>query len=400
MSSPLITSTAWLEPLLPSALPPVVLEKADAVRFLSGRLTGMLAPATAHRLARLLELTNSYYSNLIEGQYTEPAQLAAALKVRRSPKVLTELAASHVLAQRALERAVRRYQGRGLCWADGFAPACIARVHRRLFQNASDEELRLPDGSLMLPGRLRNECRLNVSVGQHDAPDYSVVLPMLERMQQAYGRVADPRLRLLAVLAYHHRLAWVHPFPDGNGRVIRMVTHLQLHQLGLASSLWSLSRGLARRQAEYYARLANADASRRGDLDGRGQLTQSGLVEFIDFMLDVCVDQMTYMCEGLRLAPLRERLERIVAMEPRLIDAGLKVEVARALHVLIAQGCVARSDFKVYMGLGDRVSIDQLSKLLSLGLVESPTPKSREIYPGLPVWFAQLLFPDLHRRFM
>lgn len=48
----------------------------------------------------------------------------------------------------------------------------------------------------------------------------------------------------------------------------------------------------------------------------------------------------------------------------------------------MTNGAVLRVDFKVY-----------------LGLVESPTPKSREIYPGLPVWFAQLLFPDLHRRF-
>lgn len=57
------------------------------------------------------------------------------------------------------------------------------------------------------------------------------------------------------------------PFEDGNGRVVRMATHLQLTRIGLGSPLWSISRGLARKQDEYYARLSAADQGRRG---GRG----------------------------------------------------------------------------------------------------------------------------------
>ncbi|MGH8353725.1 MAG: Fic family protein, partial [Pseudomonas sp.] len=277
--------------------------------------------------------------------------------------------------------------------------AFIARLHRRLFEGASEAELRLKDGDLMQPGQLRDAAQKDVLVGRHAAPAWRAVSPMLLRMQQVYGAVPDPRRRLLAALAFHHRLAWVHPFVDGSGRVVRLLTHLQLFKLGLASPLWSLSRGLARQQALYYARLANADQPRRGDLDGRGQLTQAGLFEFIQFMLETCLDQMHYIADALALPQLRQRLERIVALEPRIGAAGIKPEAARALHILISQGSVTRSDFKVYLGLGERVAIEQLKKLIELGLVESPTPKARDLYPGLPVWFAQLLFPDLHRRF-
>ncbi|MDD2894189.1 MAG: Fic family protein, partial [Halothiobacillaceae bacterium] len=212
--------------------------------------------------------------------------------------------------------------------------------------------------------------------------------------------MTDPRQRLLAAFAFHHRLAWVHPFADGNGRVVRLLTHLQLFKLGLASPLWSLSRGLAREHALYYARLANADQPRRGDLDGRGQLTQAGLFEFIEFMLQTSLDQIHYMIEALDRAKMRERLERIAMLEPSIIEAGIKPEAARALHILISLGRVSRSDFKVFLGLGERVAIDQLKKLIELGLVESPTPKARDLYPGLPVWFAQSLLPDLHKRFV
>ena len=240
--------------------------------------------------------------------------------------------------------------------------------------------------------------RKNVVVGGHYAPAWEVVTPMLNRLQQVYGSANDPRSQLLASMAYHHRLAFVHRFEDGNGRVVRMATHLQLARIGLGSSLWSISRGLARKQDEYYARLSAADQGRRGDLDGRGQLTQAGLVEFVRFMLSVCKDQIQYTREAMAMPILRERLARIVQFEPRFIRAGIKPEGARAVYLLIIQGEVTRADFKAYFNLLDKTAANQLKELLLLGVVEAPSPKSRDLYPGFPVWFAQLLFPDLHRR--
>ena len=345
-----------------------------------------------------MRITSSYYSNLIEGQYTEPASLSANAP-RRNPKVLTELAVSHIGAQEALERLLRTPRGSTMEWAGMFAPSLVARVHRRLFAGAGQAELALTDGRELVPGQLRNVSEKNVMVGDHFAPAWQSILPMMSRLQTVYGRIGDQRTRLLGALAYHHRLAFVHPFEDGNGRVVRMLTHLQLAKLGLVSPLWSLSRGLARQQDEYYRRLRSADQPRRGDLDGRGQLTQSGLLEFVEFMLQVCLDQMKYIEHAMGMATLRQRLERAIAFEPRFEQAGIKQEVARALHILLTHGEVSRSDFKIYTGLHDRVASGQLNKLVTLGLVDAPSVKSRQLYPGLPVWFAQLLFPDLHRRF-
>lgn len=391
-------STHWLEPLLPEGLPDDLLTAASALPYKVGLLQGALPPQTAQRLGVLLRATSSYYSNLIEGQYTEPVELAAAAP-QRHPKQLTELAVVHMRAQEVLERAAT-FMG-GPDWSAHFSPEFVAGVHRRLFSGGSPEELRLVDGTLLVPGQLRGDALppQHVKVGDHYAPEPAAVLPMLARMQEAYGRIQDPRRQLLAALAYHHRLAWVHPFADGNGRVVRMITHLHLLRLGLGTPLWSLSRGLARKQKEYYARLANADAPRRGDLDGRGQLTQEGLFEFLRFMLAVCADQLDYMIDAVSVGQLKDRLTRLVVFERRFIDAGIRPEAARALHILITQGAVSRADFKVFLGLGETRSTAQLKALIELGVVESPTPKSREIYPGLPVWFAQQLFPDLHRRF-
>lgn len=395
----LYDSISWLEPLLIDPVPADMVEMADLMLTLKGRLEGLYPHETADRIAQLLQLTNSFYSNLIEGQYTEPKVIEQKARIKRSAKQLTEIATSHVHLQRALERIIDRDAGPE--WPRLFSISLVSLTHRGLFRDASEQELKIEGlEAPMVPGELRDIAQLNVSVGQHDAPAFQAVRPMLERMQVVYGRIADPRYRLIAALAYHHRLAWVHPFPDGNGRVVRMITHLQLLKLGLASPLWSISRGLARNHEAYYQHLAQADQHRQGDLDGRGQLSLKALQAFVRFMLRTCIDQMTYMLDALDRDTLRARIERAVAFDERFIAAGIKPEAARALHILITQGAVLRNDFKVYMGLGERTAISQLKQLVQLGVVDSPSPKSRIIHPGFPVWFAQLVFPDLHKRFL
>jgi hypothetical protein len=245
-----------------------------------------------------------------------------------------------------------------------------------------------------------NNTAEQVEVGNHLAPDAVVVTPMLELLQQFLGSYADTRTRLVCALGYHHRLAWIHPFMDGNGRLVRLITHLQLVHLELRPNLWSLSRGLARRQTEYYAMMANADRSREGDLDGRGQLSLKHYLNFIRFMLDVCTDQIDYMTEAVDPAKTRERVERAFKNNERIIAAKARPSSAPAVHALLTMGKMPRSTFKTYLGLTERLAIEELKNLIALGIVFSPTPKSREVELGLPVWFAQEIFPDLHKRFI
>lgn len=70
------------------------------------------------------------------------------------------------------------------------------------------------------------------------------------------------------------------------------------------------------------------------------------------------------------------------------------------MHALLSMGAMPRATFKTFLGLNERLAIEELKRLIALGTVLSPTPKSREVEPGRPVWFAQEIFPDLHRRFI
>ena len=394
----LITSKSWLDPILPDALPPSIIALADALPRKTQFLAGRLPPETAARLRRLLQITNTYYSNLIEGQYTEPADMqkaqAAPVKDR---KRLKSLAVDQMAVQALFERTLSQ---RGpFPWSAMFAPELISTAHDRLFRGASDAERTLSDGSVRQPGALRSITGQNVVVGNHDAPHASTVDGMLRHLQAGFGRQTDPRRQLVSSLAYHHRLAWVHPFADGNGRVARLITHLQLVQLGLEPTLWSLSRGLARQHQDYYSALTMADRPREGDLDGRGQLSQRRYFEFIEFMLQVCHDQVDYMTAAVDPSKLRERVIRAFRFNEKLLQQGIRPESAPAIIALITQGSLPRNEIKTFTGLTPRPAIDELSRLIKVGLVESRTPKSRIVTPGLPAWFAQDIFPDLHRRF-
>jgi Fic family protein len=76
--------------------------------------------------------------------------------------------------------------------------------------------------------------------------------------------------QIIGLGAAHHRLLWIHPFYDGNGRVTRLMSHASIMRCGIGSSLWSVARGLAKNVEEYKSLLIAADAPRRADLDGRG----------------------------------------------------------------------------------------------------------------------------------
>lgn len=390
----LISSKSWLDPVLPELLPQSIIDKADALPVKVGFLAGRLAPETAARLSNLLLITNAYYSNLIEGQYCEPASMQKAQSTaRKERQLLRDLTVQHMDTQRLFERAMRwrRPEFRAM-----FSPQLICSVHERLFSGTGETSRRMSDGRFLVPGQLRSGPDDEVVVRNHVAPAAAAARSMLEHLQTFFGSSLDPRRRLIAALANHHRLAWVHPFLDGNGRVARMMTHLQLAQLGLQPYLWSLSRGLARRHDDYYRVLSMADRPREGDYDGRGQMSQKYYFAFIEFMLDVCLDQVDYMTEALNREKLRERVIRSFKTNERLLAIGARAESAPVVLALLTQGFLPRSEFKAFTGLSSRASIDELSRLVGAGIVVSPTSKSRTVEPGLPAWFAQDIFPDLH----
>ncbi len=384
-----------MEPLLPGdhRLAPLLEQAHDLIRQ-ADTLSGWCQASALTGLRRLLRAMNSYYSNKIEGQHTLPVEIEQALgdqyaqdadKARRQ-----RLALAHMATEARLEELWPQWDASRI-----WSPQTVQDIHQDLFARLPANDLVVPNTQppqTLHPGALRQQ---QVSVGRHAAPAAEQVPAFLARWSEGYGHVRRGELRLVAMAAAHHRLAWIHPFLDGNGRVARLHSHLVLSHLGLTNGLWSPLRGFARSQETYYDRLAAADEPRAGDLDGRGNLTQRGLEEWIGYVLEVCQDQVSFMSKVLALDGMKDRMAACLNYEEQVVKQGVRTEALRALHYLFAtQGELDRNDFKAMLGLGDRLASAQISALLKRGLLESDSPHGR-LRLGVPQHALRFYFPKL-----
>lgn len=378
------------EPLLPSLPQPELDALAEEVCRKALELKRLVHPLTEARIAKLLRSVNSYYSNRIEGQQTHPRDIERALRssFSKEPKKarLQRLALAHIRTQEEMEARLAQEAALPVYGAD-----FLASLHEGFYGRLARQDRRTEDGDEVVPGELR---RKDVTVGSHDAPAWQSVPRLLERAGEVYSGVRGLSSKLIAVACAHHRLAWIHPFRDGNGRVIRLQSQAALLQHGAGSALWSVSRGLARDVQTYYARLADADSPRRGDLDGRGGLSEKGLVAFASHFLATCLDQVNFMAKMLDLTTLRGRVQGCLVYLSQQ-DKAVRAQVAPAMHHLFLAGSLPRGEFKQATGLPSRTADRAIATLLERGLLESDSARGPVKF-GLPLEALAFYFPALY----
>nr|WP_172685345.1 Fic family protein [Methylobacterium oryzae] len=388
----MLTTLYAIEPLVPEDRRQKLEDLATDLVDRAGRLAGRVHPIMQESLGDLVRAMNCYYSNLIEGHDTHPVDIDRALAGDfahdRAQRNLQLEARAHIEVQQMIDR--------------GQAPAPVVSVdfllwvHREFCARLPDELLwvenretgeRLP----VVPGALRET---HVRVGRHIAPEPAELPAFLERFVAAYGSGSLGRLRrIIAVAAAHHRLLWIHPFLDGNGRVARLFSYALLHELNVGSSLWSVARGLARQQQAYKAALQAADEPRRGDLDGRGNLSLAGLEEFSAFFLDACVDQVTFMDALFEPQELLNRMEIWTTEEVRA--RRLPKGSWPLLREAALAGEFPRGRAAELTGYEERQARTVLSKLMGACLLVSNSDKG-PVRLGFPIGVVERWFPRLY----
>jgi Fic family protein len=390
------TSPHQMTPMLPSAA------KMDQLRPLTAEVIGkakdLAAQGMPHLRALLRETLrpmNSFYTNKIEGQHTEPLLIDNALRQDFSSKpdeaLKQRIALAHIETERWADDTYRVFDALAF-----FAPSVIQSIHEHLHAQLTPEDLVQLDSNgqeeIIVPGVWRSR---GVVIGKHIAPDPATVPIFIEAWGQQYQVAKAGENALIALIASHHRLAWIHPFVDGNGRTARLHTHIGLASLGLTQGLWSPMRGLARDQQNYYAHLIGADQPRQGDLDGRGNLTEAGLMQFIEYLLHICLDQITFMQATLDMNRFAHRITEMLAAEATKSETKyLKGEAVIPLNYLASHPSLDRTTFRAMMGLSSRTADRVLADLFKLKIIRSKSAKG-PIELALPLALFRYLFPRL-----
>lgn len=184
----------------------------------------------------------------------------------------------------------------------------LSEVHKILMQKLS-----LPpegEGS-RYPGEYRH-VPVSIKNALHQPPDFVRVPDYAEELLGFINEAREPKYDLLVTALAHHRFAWIHPYDNGNGRAVRILTYALLIRQGFRvhasgrilnpTAIFCMDRNL------YYDMLARADA---GDKEGVLAWSEYMLIGLLNEISKV--DKLTerdFVQNKILLPALRFALER------------------------------------------------------------------------------------------
>lgn len=395
------TSIAAMEPLYPEdangKLESLALELVEK----SGRLSGAMNPITRLAIARFLRPMNSYYSNLIEGHDTHPIDIAKALNndysENKTKRDLQLEAKAHINVHESIST---EFVGDNppIPSSENY----LKYIHNEFYKHLPEEFKKsksVDDDTykIVVPGEFRT---CEVKVGNHVAPHSESVSAYMNRFESFYNPTNNSNnskiKRIISIAASHHRLAWIHPFLDGNGRVVRLYSDSSfMYEKIDASGLWSISRGLARTKETYREKLANADLGRYNDYDGRGNLSNKMLVEFCIYFLTTAIDQIDYMYKMIDTESMIGRIERFADL--MVAKNKLKIEAKYILTDVFLKGKISKKEAMRITKTSDKTLKALVDSLVELGLITTKMEGVEMIYyVNYSIKFSPLLFPGLY----
>lgn len=363
----------------------LALDLAQKSASLKRSIPGSMLPS----LAGLVRSMNCYYSNLIEGHDTHPIDIERALNndfTQDTKKRDLQLEAkAHIAVQEWID-------ADGL-HGDLFSADALCSIHRRFYENVPDSLHWVTNPETgkklrVIGGALRD---VNVAVGRHIAISPEALPRFLSRYAEVFSKLGKVEV-IMAAAAAHHRMAWIHPFADGNGRVMRLQSHaLFLHTLD-TGAVWSVARGLARSVQSYKSHLASCDLPRRNDLDGRGNLSEEELSAFTEYFLLTCIDQVSFMESLIQPDRLRARIQLWAEEEMRV--GTLPAKSGLVLDAILYRGELPRSEIAQLVGTGDRQARRIVAELAKHNVITAESIRA-PIRLAFPATLAHRWMPGL-----
>lgn len=265
-----------------------LVEALAAARHRQGRLLGrMEAMRLAHRGETLLRtLTDDIVkSSEIEGEILDSDQVRSSVARRLGLDV-----AGLLPADRRIEGIVEMMLDATQNYAAPLTDERLFRWHALLFPNARSGMHRIASGAW----RDDHSGPMQVVSGPYGRERVHFTAPAAERVPQEMTAFLkwfnsdhgdDPVL--VAAIA-HLWFATIHPFDDGNGRIARVITDMQLARSEKSTQrFYSMSAQIRRQRSDYYAIL---ESTQKGNLD---------ITPWLSWFIDCLGESITHSEEAL-----------------------------------------------------------------------------------------------------
>jgi Fic family protein len=189
------------------------------------------------------------------------------------------------------------------------------------------------------PGAYR-EGGVRISQSEHLPPDFIQVQPYMQELVGFVNQDDSPKYDLMKVALAHHRFGWIHPFGNGNGRVVRLLTYALLIKYGfnvnVGGRVLNPTAVFCNDRERYYAMLAVAD-----------QGTKEGLEQWCTYVLEGIRDELEKVDRLTRYAYLTKYIlepavaharERgwITQMEASVLSIAIEEKVVKSADLAAA----------------------------------------------------------------
>lgn len=289
-----LVDPAWGSPLATTI---IELEKLRVKK-----LGGPVPPFIFFQLKEIFQMFESLGSARIEGNNTTLAEFVEKIIENPTKKTEDEGLQEIFNIERAIDFIEKNVDKKTV-----FDRALISEIHKILVDGLTPPPA--GEGS-RYPGQLRP---INVSIKNSALvpPPHFKVKDYFDELLSFVNGNLDTQYHLLAIALAHHRMAWIHPFDNGNGRIVRMFTYALLIKQGFqvkSGRILNPTAIFCMDRNKYYDMLGMADSGEKDSILSWCLYMLQGLkdeIEKIDRLLD-----LEYMVDATLLPVLSYALER------------------------------------------------------------------------------------------
>jgi Fic family protein len=319
-------------------------------------LIGSTSPAIFFQLKYIFQILESIGSARIEGNRTTLAEFIET-KIERN-----NISDEKIIEIQNVEKALDFIDGS--VKENSIDRLFISEIHKIIVQGLKKE------GS-EYPGEYRRK-NILISGSLHKPPEFLQIGSYMDELFEFIKKDTLPKYDLLKTAISHHRFVWIHPFDNGNGRVVRLLTYAMLVKQGFnvhENRILNSTAIFCNNREKYYESLSWADSGSKDDTLKWCEYMLSGLkkeIEKIDKLLDY-----GYLVKNILLPALE------IAYNGKFIND----EEYSILKISIQKQIFQASDLKKI--LPSRIPSDisrRIKRMIDKKLIASEGDKSRKYH--------------------
>jgi Fic family protein len=234
------------------------------------KLQGTIAPWIFFQLKNIFHILESVGSARIEGNRTTISEY-----IER--KIENDERSSERFSEIANVEAAMDFIEESISEGTEFTHHFIKQLHQLVVGELSDEGDRTP-------GAYRT-WNVEISKSAHTPPDHIQVQSYMDEFLEFINQDGADKYDLLKTAIAHHRFTWIHPFGNGNGRIVRLLTYALMIKYGFNvkdGKIINPTAVFCNDRDKYYEHLSEADLG-----------TDESLLNWCDYVLSGILEEVT-----------------------------------------------------------------------------------------------------------